>query len=406
MDIIIKKPANNGRLEVISSKSYAIRAILIAAIINSNIKIKTTLSNDILDIINPLEKLGYVFDESNGYYEIYRKENINKANIYIDRSATALRLFMMNSCFFSKEIIIETSDNLSKRNHTELINQMRKVGHIVEGENPICIKSFNLQENTLTFDTNITSQFISAGLIYIAFNGGKLEYKGDLNSKSYIDMTIQTLRDFGRIIERKENTFYLKEKTKYKKIYEVEADYSNASYFLASGAFGKVNICNLNPNSIQQDRKIIDILKDYGANVKANTIEKGKYNYLDIDLEQNIDLFSLIAILMTKKGGVIRNIERLKYKESNRIISLSEMLERLNAKFEINDNNIIIYPSKLKGATINSYDDHRIVMAAAFARNLTDEDIIIENYEAVEKSYPQFFEDFKKLGGDYEIRWI
>ncbi|MDO4662175.1 MAG: hypothetical protein Q4B36_03460 [Tissierellia bacterium] len=404
MDIIIKKPANNGRLEVISSKSYAIRAILIAAIINSNIKIKTTLSNDILDIINPLEKLGYVFDESNGYYEIYRKENINKANIYIDRSATALRLFMMNSCFFSKEIIIETSDNLSKRNHTELINQMRKVGHIVEGENPICIKSFNLQENTLTFDTNITSQFISAGLIYIAFNGGKLEYKGDLNSKSYIDMTIQTLRDFGRIIERKENTFYLKEKTKYKKIYEVEADYSNASYFLASGAFGKVNICNLNPNSIQQDRKIIDILKDYGANVKANTIEKGKYNYLDIDLEQNIDLFSLIAILMTKKGGVIRNIERLKYKESNRIISLSEMLERLNAKFEINDNNIIIYPSKLKGATINSYDDHRIVMAAAFARNLTDEDIIIENYEAVEKSYPQFFEDFKKLGGDYEIR--
>lgn len=404
MDIIIKKPANNGRLEVISSKSYAIRAILIAAIINSNIKIKTTLSNDILDIINPLEKLGYVFDESNGYYEIYRKENINKANIYIDRSATALRLFMMNSCFFSKEIIIETSDNLSKRNHTELINQMRKVGHIVEGENPICIKSFNLQENTLTFDTNITSQFISAGLIYIAFNGGKLEYKGDLNSKSYIDMTIQTLRDFGRIIERKENTFYLKEKTKYKKIYEVEADYSNASYFLASGAFGKVNICNLNPNSIQQDRKIIYILKDYGANVKANTIEKGKYNYLDIDLEQNIDLFSLIAILMTKKGGVIRNIERLKYKESNRIISLSEMLERLNAKFEINDNNIIIYPSKLKGATINSYDDHRIVMAAAFARNLTDEDIIIENYEAVEKSYPQFFEDFKKLGGDYEIR--
>ncbi|MDO4593807.1 MAG: 3-phosphoshikimate 1-carboxyvinyltransferase [Tissierellia bacterium] len=404
MDIIIKDAANRGKIKAIDSKSIAIRKILMAAIFKKETVIRlNNYSNDIKDILNALKALGNEIKiKENKVY--IKKGKIKHASIHIDKSATAFRLLFPSIGFFTKDAKIYISKQLEKRNSDDLFLNMKNIGYEIKGKNPIFIKSDKLKEGDFKFSNVISSQFISACLIYIAKNGGKIGFDR-LVSKDYINLTIDCLKEFGIYIKEKNNEFVVEKIINTNNInYEIEGDYSNASYFLSAGAFGDVLVENLNLISTQADRRILNILKDYGAKVEGSRVIKNQYNFLEVDIEENIDLFSILAILMTKNGGILKNIQRLRYKESNRIDSMASMLDRLSAKFEIGENYFKVYKSKLKGGAIESFDDHRIVMAAAIARNLTKEDIIIKDYEAVNKSYPTFFEDFEKLGGKFEIR--
>ena len=217
-------------------------------------------------------------------------------------------------------------------------------------------------------------------------------------------MTVEVLRQFGIEITEGMNSYFVKGNQTYKPCdYTVEGDWSNAAYFLAMG----VRVTGLDLNSTQGDRAFLEIMHSLGADVdyqgeflllKTDNLHGGKIDAKDIP-----DLVPLLSTLAsTAKGKTeIINAGRLKLKESDRLVSTFEMLKTLGADIEKTDDGFIINgKEKLKGGTVDSYNDHRIVMSAAVASVKCENEIYIKNAIAVAKSYPAFFEDFNLTGGN------
>ena len=192
-----------------------------------------------------------------------------------------------------------------------------------------------------------------------------------------------------------------------------EADWSNSCFFLALGAlYREIRLLNLDMTSSQGDKRIIEILKWYGAGllIKDSYIEvrPGKRRAINLDISDTPDMLPILAILAIFAEGQssFTGIERLRKKESDRIESVIRMVEDLGAKAWQEDNKLIVSGEERTEKTIyrvNSFNDHRIVMAASIGGSLLGGDLIIEGAEAVNKSYPDFFKDLKKFG--FEVRW-
>ena len=229
----------------------------------------------------------------------------------------------------------------------------------------------------------------------------KITIINELESRPYVDLTIDILKKFGiDIINNDYQEFLIKGNSEYKPfVYEVEADYSQAAFFLGANFLGsKINCLGLNKNSIQGDKSIVDILSD---------MEHLKENEIVIDSSQIPDLVPIIAVVsscLEGKTTYISNAKRLRIKESDRLYAISSQLKLIGADIiELNDGLIIKGKSSLKGCTgtekLNSFNDHRIAMALAIAALKCKNDIVLEDYEVVSKSYPNFWTDYLKLGG-------
>jgi 3-phosphoshikimate 1-carboxyvinyltransferase len=188
-----------------------------------------------------------------------------------------------------------------------------------------------------------------------------------------------------------------------------EGDWSNAAFFLVAGAIGKeVELYGLNPDSVQGDKEMLSVLIKAGAKVEIkNTSIKVKTSELKgfyMDAENCPDLVPIVAVLaaVAKGESVIKNVERLKIKESDRIESTINTLKAFGIKAVYKDNSLVVYGSTPASGTVDSYNDHRIVMAAAVLASASEGETLINGAEAVQKSYPDFFKDFIKLGGKAE----
>jgi len=276
---------------------------------------------------------------------------------------------------------------------------------------------------------DISSQYISGLLLAGPLMDGKLrvDVMDKLESKPYIDLTKDVMSLFGVEVEEDDSrgdltegdrnriikTYSIKPGQAYKsnKI-KAESDWSNAGFFLAIGAlFRGIRVLNLDLESSQGDRRIIEILKEYGARlvVKDSYIEvlPGQRKPLNLNIADTPDMLPILAILAVFAEGEssFTGIDRLRIKESDRIESVISMVECLGACACLKGKNLIISGrdrKKLPVYRVNSFNDHRIVMASSIAASLLDGQLIIEGAEAVNKSYPTFFDDFKVLG--FEVR--
>ena len=306
--------------------------------------------------------------------------------------------------------------NLANRPLSPLYEQLiyNGVSLSEQGISPLN-SSGQLLSGRYEIDANVSSQFISGLLFSLPLLSGDSEIIliGEVQSEKYIELTIQVLEQFSIKITKEKGRYIIKGNQRYiagESEYIAEGDWSNASSWLCAGAMleGGILATNLNLCSVQPDRKIIDFLSMCGADVKLMTdgifVSKGNTqttnNLIIIDAGQTPDIIPVLSVVACSRCGETRivNATRLRIKESDRLSAINDVLSNLGADVTENEDGLIIYGNgRLKGGTVHSHNDHRIVMMSAIASIICDSPVHIIGYEAIDKSYPNFFDDLTKL---------
>lgn len=398
MKVRIFKSEAKGRVSAPPSKSVAHRALICGALSEkSNIK-NLAFSKDIEATLSCLSALGARAennDESLYIGSLNPFEPSENTTLFCNESGSTLR-FMLPLCMLSdKKITLTGSERLFSRPlsiYEEIAKQNGILFEKTENSVTVCGK---LKAGDYRLRGDISSQFISGLLFALPLLNGdsSIEIIGKFESASYVDITISALKTFGIEIKRQKNTFYITGNQRYQSCdYKVEGDFSNAAFLDGFNLLGgSVSVEGLNPESLQGDRIYKEI---YSA------LQKGEKQF---DLSDCPDLAPVLFALSSQFGAEFTGTKRLKIKESDRAEAMKKELSKLGVEIEVFENSVIVKKSELKAPTepICSHNDHRIVMALALL--LTKTGGIIENAQAVEKSFPDFFETIKKLGIEMEI---
>lgn len=414
--IKIRPTRLQGNVKLPPSKSYSHRAIIAAGLADGKSEIfNISYSEDVKATINAMRLMGAKIKEHSDKLEISGVNAVDdkKRRIDCSESGSTLRFIMPISLFQNGETIFTGSDSLKTRPIDSYLEIMDKQGiwyKRKEKKLPIAVKG-KLTAGTFIIDGNISSQFITGLLFVLPLLDGnsKIVVKTELESKKYVDMTIEALKRFEINIENNNyKEFYVDGNQKYRACdYEIEGDLSQAAFWLAAGVLGgKVAIECFNLDTLQGDKIIVDIIRKMGGNIieKGSTLHaiESKLNGVTIDASECPDLVPILAVLGALSSGTTKiiNAKRLRFKESDRLKAISTELNKIGADIKENiDGLIIIGKEKLKGGEVNTWGDHRIAMALAIASIKCETPVTINNPNVVKKSYPIFFDDFKKLGG-------
>ena len=411
-----------GSVKIPPSKSMAHRAIICAALSDGICRIDNIdYSDDIIATINAMNSLGATIEKHDDYIEvvgIYKNINKIKENRIIDcnESGSTLRFLVPISLLFKGSNKFIGKGNLGKRPLTTYYNIFNNQGikYSYEENNLNLVVDGELKPGVFEVEGNISSQFITGLLFALPLLNGdsKITITKEMESKGYIDLTLKAISDFGiEIINNNYSEFIIKGNQKYNaRNYRVEGDYSQAAFFLCADGLGNNVVCrDLDLNSLQGDKEIIDILER--MNVVFNTNEIGLSGEVSgelistvIDGSQCPDIIPVLsaASALSKGTTEIINAGRLRIKECDRLSAVTSELKKLGAQIiEKEDGLVITGVEKLQGGVeVWSHKDHRIAMTLAIASTMCKKPIIIKDYECVAKSYPSFFEDFKALGGN------
>ena len=323
----------------------------------------------------------------------------------------SLRMFAPIAALTGKEIILNAKGSLLERPVNMMERPLKELGVHCKTHNgfPPVVVTGPMKAGNIELDGSVTSQFLTGLLMALPCVDGISKIKvHNLKSKPYIEMTLQLLKSFGIKIEHNASLdeFVIKGPQKYfSERYWVEGDWSGAAFFLVAGAItGHAEVMNLSySKSFQADKKILDVLKLCGAKIiehkDAVEVLKSKLTAFEFDATECPDLFPpLVALAMNCKGtSIITGADRLKHKESNRTLVIFEEFTKIGAKIDINSDDIKIVGDSIKGGEIDPRNDHRIAMAAAIAGLNSELGVKIKSEQCVNKSYPNFFTELKRL---------
>lgn len=422
MNVKIKPNEIKGKMKSIPSKSLLHRAIILSGIAKDReiiLEQVNTISEDIEATLTCIEKLGAKTKVERDSIRITSLGNIKKSKVelHCKESGTTLRLLLPLVSTFSKEATVDCSEGLRKRPIRELIETLEESGlYFKEKGFPINI-SGNVTTDFFKISGDISSQYVSGLLLLSSLldQRSSIYLTTKLESRAYVNITIKVLRDFGIIVnELEEGVFEIyggREKILPPKEYQIEGDWSNAAFFLVGGCLGdSIKMSGLNLESSQGDKKIVQILKKAGAILTCSddfiSSNRSHLNSFEVDFSETPDLFPILSVVaaLSKGQSILKGGERLKLKESNRIESTFQMLKSLGADVKKREDGLIIQGKEiLDGGIVNSFNDHRIVMSVTMASIRCKEPVSIVNAGAVKKSYPNFFEDFKKVGGIFDV---
>ncbi|MDE7364137.1 MAG: 3-phosphoshikimate 1-carboxyvinyltransferase [Ruminococcus sp.] len=400
MDILIKPSVLKGRVDIPASKSCAHRALICASLAGDSEISGINFSKDIDATIQAMSALGSMIYKNHDSVDISEKINPpEKAVIDCNESGSTLRFVIPIAAALGVETEFHGRGRLPQRPIDIYIRELSKHGITFNYNNtmPFTI-SGRLTSGIYEIEGNISSQFITGLLFALPLVEGDSEIvlTSHLESRPYVDITIDILKRFGIEITETENSFKIKGSQKYMPHDErVEGDYSQAAFFYVANALGsQVEIGNLNPDSVQGDKKIIELID--------SVVKDGQITGYKADCSDIPDLVPILSVLGAygNETSVIYNAERLRIKESDRLTACAEMLNNLGGDVTVTSDGLEINPvEELHGGTIESFGDHRIVMAGAVAALCCSGDVIIKGAEAVNKSYPDFLNDYTKLGG-------
>lgn len=421
----IHKEKLKGEVKIPPSKSMAHRAVICAALGNgiSNIS-NIDLSDDIIATINAMRSLGAVIEEKDKNLEIrgIYSEELNLSRDYervvdCNESGSTLRFLVPISLAFEGVTRFVGRGNLGKRplnTYYEIFDKQGIEYKHTEGILDLVV-SGKLESGEFKVKGNISSQFITGLLFSLPLLDGdsKIIITTELESKGYLDLTLSAMEDFGIEIENKDyKEFIIKGNQSYQnRNYRVEGDYSQGAFFLCADALGsEIKVLDLKQDSLQGDKEVVSILRRMGMIIEkeANSLS-GKVRKIKgtvIDAAQCPDIIPVVALVaaLSKGKTEIINAERLRIKECDRLNAVATELNKLGANIiEKQDGLIIDGVAELKGGVeVWSHMDHRIAMTLAIAATRCNEPIILKDYECVSKSYPHFFEDYKKVGGSFD----
>jgi len=413
------KSSLKGEIDAPSSKSYTHRAIIAAALAKGKSKITNiTYSDDVYATIRAVEAFGAKVEQHDDYCYISGVKKLRKITETVDcnESGSTLRFMIPIYVLTGKRFRVTGEDSLMRRPLTIYEELFTQDDHVFSLENGLLTVDAKLSPATYEIDGTISSQFLTGLMFALPLLKGDstIKIKNHLESKSYIDITIDLLAEFGIKIKEIDDGYYIKGNQIYQaRDYAVEGDYSQAAFFLVGGQLnGAIRINNLDHDSPQGDQVIVDIIREMRGRViyseEGLVCEKTSTKGTVIDIQDCPDLGPILSLLASVSEGTTKiiNIERLRIKESDRVASTVDTLKTLGADISSKQDHILIHgKSYLKGgATVDSHNDHRIAMMVAIASLIAKEPITLTNPYAINKSYPSFYKDFQALGGKLTIK--
>ena len=402
-----------GSVKVPASKSMAHRALIMAALGKRPVRIFCDgISKDIEATINCLNSIGAEIKTQDDSILVSPIAAIPQeiCRLECGESGSTLRFMLpivgalgIDAEFYPKGRLIERPlaplDKVLFEHGVKVIKGEKTIrcsGKLIPGEYEIA--------------GNVSSQYISGLLMALPLldGGSKLKVTGEVQSKSYIEMTEEVIGKSGIDIGKSGFTYDIKgsQTVDMPAEYEVEGDYSSASFFLCMGALSEkgITVKGLKPDSKQGDRAILDVIRRFGASVCENEdgikVQKNSLKGIVIDASQIPDIIPPLCVVAAAAEGrtEVINAERLRIKESDRIATTVAMLKAIGASAEDTDNGITVSGKAiLSGGTADSFNDHRIAMSAAVAAAICKNPVTVTGSECVCKSCPRFFEDFAKL---------
>lgn len=398
MNIKVYNNKLNGEIKAIPSKSDAHRSLICSALSESSTQINLScISDDTAATIDVLRALGSKISVND---DCVIAEPIiklaDKPCLDCRESGSTLRFILPVAAALGADARFEGKGNLPQRPILPLAEALKSHGIVFSKDSLPFEISGTMSGGDYFLPGNVSSQFISGLLMCFPLLDSDCEIvlKNKLSSEKYVDMTSYTLNCFGVKVMKTKNGFFIPATAHYRtpSVYDVSGDWSNSAFWLCADYLGSdIKVTGLLQESLQPDRAIKDLIETFKSE-----------DVVDIDADSFPDLVPVLAVSLSVREGKshIRGLSRLKMKESNRISSVLEMISSLGGNIEFADDTFIIKGKKsLRGGTVDSHNDHRIVMAAAIAASVSDNPVTILGAEAVNKSYPSFFEDYRKLGG-------
>ncbi len=415
MRITIQPSKLKGTLQVVSSKSLSHRYIIAAGLASGTSIIKNVLdSDDLTATKNALSSLGVTFDDN----QVIGKElKVIQNEIDCNESGSTLRFMIPISMLLREEIRFTGKGRLPQR-PLDVYFDIFKQKHLhyklenSDSNLPLTVKG-PIKPGFYQMRGDVSSQFLTGMLFALPLlkKDSVIEMTTPIESKGYVDLTLDVLKMFGIHVLSVDQYFYIKGNQSYiPKEVTVEGDFSQAAFWMVAGLIGdEITLKSLNPISKQGDSKIVDIIKDMHGEIeyidkeRIYKIEPSKTYGVTIDLSQIPDLGPILMVLAGLSEGYTKFIgcNRLRMKESDRLDAMYQVLSKLGVKMEINGDEAVIHGQNSFNGDIelDTFGDHRIAMAIAIAAIRADGPITIDHAEVVSKSYPNFFEIYKKLGG-------
>lgn len=394
MDITITPGILRGRISPIPSKSLAHRYLICAAFADGETEIRCCQVNRDMDATaRCLNALGADISRTEAGYRVRPVRDIPKSAVLAcDDSGSTLRFLLPVAGALGVDTTFQMTGRLPSRPLSPLQEEMERMGCTLTHPTPDTLRcTGRLLPGQYTLRGDVSSQFITGLLFAAALIPGhtKISVTGNLESRPYVTMTQAAMSRFGV----KTDGFSLLGGIPFHcpKSLTVEADWSNAAFFLAAKALGNdVAVENLNPDSCQGDRAIQDLLPRFSG----TPVISGA----DIP-----DLIPILAVTAAAKHGAeFQNIARLRLKESDRVQSILDMIIALGGRAQAEGDTLTVWGTGLRGGTVDARQDHRIAMSAAIAATVCSAPVRILGAECVNKSYPQFFQEYTRLGGHYE----
>ncbi|MGE5678602.1 MAG: 3-phosphoshikimate 1-carboxyvinyltransferase [Pseudomonadota bacterium] len=410
-----------GEVDIPPSKSMSHRAMICAGLAEGTSNINNIgFSQDIEATCEAMRSLGIEAERQGTSLRVtgVGRPVLKKRDINCRESGSTLRFIIPIAALTGSRVVFHGEGRLVERSLEPYYRLFEEQGikYITDqGRLPLQIDG-SLAPGEFRLAGNISSQFISGLMFALPLLEGdsRITVTGRLESRPYIDMTRQVLKDFSIAVEGNGSSDYIiKGNQNYRAMdYNVEGDFSQAAFWLVAGALGSDVFCKgLSLDSLQGDKAVMRIIESMGGKLAS---EDGRIRALpsattgvSIDASQYPDLVPVLAVLGALSEGrtEIINAERLRLKESDRLKAISSELLRLGADITEKKDGLVINGVKaLKGGKVDSWNDHRIAMALAIAATRCEGTVTISNASCVKKSYPDFWEHYKALEGKIDER--
>ncbi len=400
----------SGHIKAPPSKSVAQRAIAIASITNGNSRIiNPGESDDVLAAIDVSRKLGAAVHWDNETLHVKGGIRTPGEPLNCGESGLSFRMFSGIASTFSDEVCMTGHGSLLNRPMEATAKSLQALGvqcTTNRGKPPLYLKG-PVKGGHVHIDGSQGSQVLTGILLAAPLAENELHlHVHHLKSKPYIDMTIDMMQKFGANIIREDYSyFFIPSGQAYEACtFHVEGDWSGAAFFLVAGAIaGQVLVENLQTDSTQGDKRILEALKASGAVLSFPAggirVAKGELKAFSFDATDCPDLFPPLVALAAHCSGTSRisGVNRLQSKESNRAASLTDVFSNMGVDIWVEEDTMCIKGGKPGSARVHSHGDHRIAMAAAVSALSGEGPVSIAQAEAVNKSYPNFFDDLANI---------
>ena len=433
MDMKITPKMLRGRIDSVPSKSVLHRALICAALAEGKSEISNiVLSEDIKATALALKALGAevtfgansivvhgIRRNTGAFHETEALESERAKNaireIHCGESGSTLRFMIPIAAALGAPASFIGEGQLPRRPLQTYFEALGQKGidfeHPKDANLPLQMKG-RLKSGHYSIPGFVSSQYITGLLLALPICEGDslISVEEPFESKGYVDITLSVMKSFGIFAEEQKRTYSIRGNQTYQsRNYDIEGDWSQAAAWLCAGAIGgDLTVYGMDPASKQGDAAVVDILRKFGATIEilddgGIRASRNRLEGIVIDAAQIPDIIPVLAVVAAYAKGKTEIVHagRLRFKESDRLASTAEGLSLLGADIRVDCDSLIINgKDELRGGAVSGYNDHRIVMALSIAASGCRQLVTIKGYGCVSKSYPHFFDDYSKLGGE------